>query len=214
MLLVPFVRDKQIEGFEADTIVKVAFELDDGTQVVANRADVGMAFTLEGLADGETLKVGGITKIVSKFATIFATNARALDDADAQAAKDHSRLFKFTDKDGAVHTYRVGRRPAATSVAAKATEDDENNLGVEQQAEEESKPGPVFVFASSSDEAIQVELERYMSKASFEIAEHFYDDLPKIRTDLIEEMAFELPSQSTPIEFPLPPESVSAPMTE
>jgi len=204
---------KQIKGFEVDNIVKVSFESDDGTQVVANRVDAATAFTVEGLADGETAKASEVAAMVSKFATLFASNARALDDADAQAAKDHSRVIEFTDKEGAVHTYRVGRRPA-TIVADKAAEKDENNLEGEEQVAEELKPGPVFVFASSSDATTQGELQRYMSKATFEIAEHFYDSLPKVRSDWVEtapELSSE-PITTPPIELPLTP--ASTPVTE
>ena len=42
------------------------------------------------------------------------------------------------------------------------------------------------MFASSSDTAVQEKLNRFMRKATFELADYIYTNLPRVREDLIE----------------------------
>lgn len=190
---------KQIKGFKADEIVKVELELEEGSRVIATRADADAAFTVEGLAAGETAKTDEITGMLSKFASINAIAVHPLDHADAQAAKTHSRVIAFTNDAGAVHTYRIGRRPAADA-DSNADSDGET----EADDAETPKPGPVFVFVESSDATAQAELQRYMAKASFTVAEHLYTSLPKVRSDIVE------PAPETPAEPELPAEPATS----
>jgi|GEM_PF-6893862 len=178
---------KDIPGIVPDTITEVVFELADGGQLVASRADAMAPFEIADVLSTETVDSTEVKNIVNEFAKMLATTVRPLDDPDAQAAKAHSRSITFRDAEGKAYTYSVGRSPAASTDGEDAA----------------SKSGPVFIFASGGDAAFEAALQRSLARASFAVAEHYYTRLPSKRSDLIasgEETATEATAVSTPIE--------------
>lgn len=187
---------KRLVGFTPETIVQVAVELEDGTQVVASRADVDAEFVVAGLTAGEATQVDQFTSLVAKFSSISFSAIHPLEHAEAQEAQAHSRVIAFTTKDGAVIKFDVGRRPVVDLAEQQGAED---GVGDEEDA---PQAGPVFVFATSDDADIATDLQRYMAKATFEVAEDFYTALPRERGELVDSP----PVMSAPsaTELPIP----------
>ncbi len=174
--------------------IEVGFSEAGAPAVTARRAKKEEAWTAANPPTGKRLKADRFTSLLSSVTNLRFTDTTAPDDANAAAARAHSRTLKLTTFDGKSYTITLGRKPeekkpkAATPAGEPATPPAASSpaaagpakpAGAEKPKEPEFETipaGPVFAFIFCSDE--KAGINTLMKKRAFQIGEWTYTGLP------------------------------------
>ncbi|HVT71644.1 MAG TPA: DUF4340 domain-containing protein [Lacunisphaera sp.] len=200
--------DTALLNLQADDLAGVELSFADGRIVAATRAKKGDPWTSAGAPAGKQLKSATINSVIGNLAPLRFTDTKALDDADALAAKAHSRTVKLTTFDHKAYTVALGRKPEEKKLKPPAPEKKPETADAKDAAAKPAAPGgdaaakaepakpkepeyetipagPVFAFVSSADGKEPV--DALAKKRAFEISEWAFTSLPATEAELWED---------------------------
>ena len=193
--------------------VEIGFAEAGAPAVTARRAKKEETWAASDAPAGKRLKAERVTSLLSSITNLRFTDTTAPDDANAVAARAHSRTLKLTTFGGKTHTITLGRKPEekkpkaaspagepATPPAASAPATPESTATADAEKPKEPEfetipAGPVFAFITHSDE--KAPINEMMKKRAFQIGEWTYTGLPAAQ-DLWEDA----PPPAPPIDKP------------
>lgn len=207
--------DPVLLNLKPDEIARVELSFADGGSVAASRTKKEDVWTAAGAPEGKRLQAGKITSLLGNLAPLRFSDTTAPDDANAVAARAHSRTVKLTTFAKKTYTVVLGRKPegkmlkpavpltkpeakpvaapasAGTSSTAKLA-DESAAASVKAEPAKPKEPefetipaGPVFAFVTTDDASAPI--NGLMQKRAFEINEWAFTSLPATVADLWED---------------------------
>lgn len=210
--------DAQILDLKAEDIAAIEIPFGDNEDVKVSRKKKEDPWTSDKTPAGQQVSAAKIAGVINSTGTLRFVETTEPGDANAVAAKEHERIFKFTTFGGKAYTVALGRKPedkklkaavptpagpgpllapAPTGVGA----DNQKATADQKPAKDATPPtpeyetitaGPVFAFVTSSDSNAPV--NAMMQKRAFQISDYSFTALPQKPADLFEA----LPPASTP----------------
>jgi hypothetical protein len=226
--------DPVLLNLKPDDVARLELTFTDGTSLAASRAKKEAAWTTANPPAGKRLKADRVTALLASLAPLRFTDTTAPDDANAIAARDHSRTVKLTTFDQKTFAIVLGRKPEEKkpkALSPEAKPQDKPGQNVEgsggraaapvtsesavpaapakpKEPEFETIPaGPVFAFVTSSDEKAPV--NGWTRKRAFQIGEWAFTGLPAAAADLWEDVP--KPAASPVVSPAAKPASVGKP---
>lgn len=196
--------------------VEIGFAEAGAPAVTARRAKKEEAWADSDTPAGKRLKTDRIASLLSSITSLRFTDTTAPDDANAAAARAHSRTLKLTTFDGKTLTISLGRKPeekkpkaappagepaTPPAASAPATPESTATAGAEKPKEPEFETipaGPVFAFITHSDE--KAPINEMMKQRAFQIGEWTYTGLPDSAADLWEDAPPSAPPADKPAD--------------
>jgi hypothetical protein len=195
--------DSRLVTLKAEDVSSVEIPFADESPVVLTRAKSEDPWTAAKLPDGQKVNAGKVTSLLSSLTQLRFSDTAAPDDANALAARPHTRTLKIATFNGKTYTLSFARKPEekklkTPAAVAGGTPDFTKNSPVNPDGTvkpiDPAKPelpefetipaGPVFVSIASSDE--QAPVNAWMRKRSFQVAEYVFTGLPQKPAELFE----------------------------
>ena len=197
--------ENKLVNVERDQIAALTLTFADGAPITLQRESATAPWTTESLPDGQQLKTGAISTLISTATNLRFSDTTTPDDTDAVDAAAHARTLTVTTFAGDTLTVSIGRRPEKSVVNPPAPSDAATGDQPESAAEavedltETIPAGPTF--ATVTGPAALAPLAHANAKVAFKISDYTFTSLPQNPAGFFEEA----PIQSTSvIESPAP----------
>ena len=178
--------EKRMLPFQSKDVAALSIEFPNNeSSFKVNRETAESEYTTEGLIENEKLKESEITSFISTITSARYSKIRELNDSDAIAARDNTRLIIFELFNGKKYSLHIGRRPSEklNEVKGEISELSDNESENEEEPEM-SEPGPVFIFFESSDPNDR--LNEIMQTVSLSYSDYVFNQVPESREKFIE----------------------------